>query len=71
MKEFADQNLLMLNVSQCEIVLFSSQHSIPAPICMVDSLVISTGDMGRCIGYQWKGDLSASRSVKENVQKAR
>ena len=28
-KEFADQKLLKLNISKCEIVVFSAQHSTP------------------------------------------
>ena len=70
MKEFADQNLLKLNVSKCEIVVFSVQHSTPLPMCEVDGSVMPAGDVGKCLGYWWKGDLSASasRSVEENIQ---
>ena len=71
MKDFADQNLLKLNVSKCEIVLFSVQHSTSYPVCKVDESVIPAGDVGKCLGYWWKGDLSASRSIEENVQRAR
>ena len=40
-------------------------------MCEVDGSVMPAGDFGKCLGYWWKGDLSASRSVEENVQKAR
>ena len=59
-------NILTDNAS-----LFSTQHSIPAPVCVVDSSVIPAGDVGKCLGYWWKGDLSSSRSVEENIKKAR
>ena len=29
------------------------------------------GDVGKCLGYWWKGDLLATRSVDENIKKAR
>ena len=29
------------------------------------------GVVGKCLGFWWKGDLSASRSVEENIRKAR
>ena len=71
-KKFADQNLLKLNVSKCEIVLFSSQPSTTTlPVCEVDGSVMPAGDVGKCLGYWWKGNLSASRSVEEKNQKAR
>ena len=50
--------------------MFSVQHSTPFPVCQVDGLVMPAGDVGKCLGYWWKEDLSASRSVEENIQKA-
>ena len=70
-KAFAEQNLLKLNVSKCEIVVFSKQPSKALPVCEVDGSVMPAGDVGKCLGYWWKGDLSASRSVEENIRKAR
>ena len=71
MKVFADQNFLKLNISKCEIVLFSKQaSSSKLPVCEVDGSVLPAGDAGKCLGYWWKGDLSASWSVEENIQKA-
>ena len=29
------------------------------------------GDVGKCLGYWWKGDLLATKSVVENIKKAR
>ena len=51
-------------------MLFSTQHSIPALVCVVDGSVIPAGDVGKSVGYWWEGDLSASQSVEENIQKA-
>ena len=70
-KTFADHNLLKLNGSKCEIVLFSRQPSNTFPACEVDGSVLPAGSVGKCLGYWWKGDLSASRSVEENIKKAR
>ena len=69
-KAFAEQNLLKLNVSKCEIVVFSKQPSKALPVCEVDGSVMPAGDVGKCLGYWWKGDLSASSSVEENIRKA-
>ena len=56
-KMFADQNLLKLNFSKCEIVLFSTQPYTTFPVCEVDGSIMPAGDIGKCLGYWWKGDL--------------
>ena len=66
---FAEENLLKLNVSKCEIVLFSSQKGIALPVCEVEGSVMSAGDIGKCLGYWWRGDLSASISIDINIRK--
>ena len=48
-KEFADQNLLKLNVSKCEIVVFSTQSSTTLPVCEVDGSVMPAGGVGKCL----------------------
>ena len=69
-KAFAEENLLKLNVSKCEIVLFSSQKGIVIPVCQVVGSILPAGDVGKCLGYRWRGDLSASTSIDENIRKA-
>ena len=71
-KQFADRNLLKLNVSECEIVLFSN-HSPAAqlPVCEVDGAVMPAGNVGKCLGYWWSGDLSATKSIENNINKSR
>ena len=55
-KQFADKNLLKLNVNKCEIVLFSNHSSaVQFPKCEIDGAVIPAGVVGKCLGYQWKG----------------
>ena len=71
MKAFAEENLLRLNVSKCEIVLFSQNRNIVPPVCKVEGTVMPAGDVGKCLGYWWKGDLFATKSVDENIKKAR
>ena len=70
-KVFGEQNLLKLNVSKCEIVLFSSQKSIAFPVCEVEGSVMPAGDVVKCLGYWWRGDLDASTSIDEKIRKAR
>ena len=71
-KEFAKRNFLKLNVGKCEVVMFSRGCSVDVPECVVDgSVSLPAGDIGRCLGFWWKGDLLATRSVDENIKKAR
>ena len=70
-KAFAEENLLRLNVSKCEIVLFSQIRNIVPPVCKVEGTVMPAGDVGKCLGYWWKGDRFATKSVDENIKKAR
>ena len=71
-KSFADRNLLKLNVSKCEIVRFSKSSSVAElPACEVDGAVMPAGDAGKCLGYWWCGNLTASRGVEENIKKSR
>ena len=70
-KEFAERNFLKLNVGKCEVVMFSRGCSVDVPECVVDCSVLPAGDIGRCLGFWWKRDLLATRSVGENIKKAR
>ena len=70
-KTFAEENLLKLNTNKCEIVVFSRDRSFTPPSCEVEGSEIPVGDVGKCFGYWWKGDLLATRSVDENIKKAR
>ena len=70
-KTFADENFLTLNLSKCEIVTFSKDQSRTHPVCEIDGAVIPAGDCGKCLGYWWRGDLLATKSVDENIAKAR
>ncbi len=63
-KAFAEENLLRLNVSKCEIVLFSQNCNIDPPVCKVEGTVLPAGDVGKCLGYWWKGDLSAIKKAR-------
>ena len=70
-KAFAEDNLLKLNVNKCEIVLFSRGQNIIPPACVVEGSVIPASDEGKCLGYWWRGNLLATKSVDENIRKAR
>ena len=57
--DYVVQNLLKLNVAKCESMLFSKQSSsIQLPALEVNGELLPAGDVGRCLGYWWKGDLS-------------
>ena len=67
---FADSNFLNLNFRKCEIIPFSCDPScvseVPSSISGLP--VVSTV---KCLGYWWSWDLFASKSIDENIYKAR
>ena len=70
--KFANENFLKLNIQKCEIVPFSlSSKPDPVPHCEVDGAVVPVSSEAKCLGYWWRRDLMASRSVAENIGKAR
>ena len=70
-KAFAKENLLKLNVSKSDIILFSSQKGVSFPVCEVEGSIMPAGDVGKCLGYWWRGNLLASTSIDKNIRKAR
>ena len=70
-KKNAEENLLKLNTNKCEIVVLSRDRNFAPPSCEVEGSEMPVGDVGKCLGYWWKGDLLATRSVDENIKKAR
>ena len=70
-KTFAEENLLKLNTNKCEIVVFSRDRKFVPPSCEVEGPEMPVGDVGKCLGYWWKGDLLATISVDKNTKKAR
>ena len=69
--EFARSNFRKLNVSKCGVVVFDRDRRAVLPTCEVDGSVLPAGDMGKCLGYWWKGDLLVTCAVEENIMKAR
>ena len=62
---------LKLSEVKCPEVMFSrGRGSGVTPWCEVDGSEIPVRDAGKCLGYWWRGDLMASRSVEENIRKA-
>ena len=68
--DFADSNFLNLNFRKFEIIPFSCDPScvseVPSSISGLP--VVSTV---KCLGYWWSWDLFASKSIDENIYKAR
>ena len=48
-KTFAEENLRRLNVSKCEIVLFSRDQNVGLPTCVVEGSIMPTGDVAKCL----------------------
>ena len=73
-KQFTESNFLKLNVAKCEIVVFGSvrgKKEMTDLEMVVEDAVIPVSSEGKCLGYWWRGDLFAARSVEENIGKAR
>ena len=69
---FAKDNFLQLNINKCEIIPFShTNKSGQQPHCEVDGSIIPVRPEAKCLGYWWRNDLFASKSVSENIGKAR
>ena len=72
MNTFASENFLSLNINKCEIVPFShSKKSGQQPHCEVNGAAIPVRSEAKCLGYWWRNDLLASKSISENIGKAR
>ena len=41
------------------------------PQCEVDGFQIPVRNAAKCLGYWWRGDMMALRSVEENIRRAR
>ena len=64
-KAFADENFLRL-----KLMVFRDRSGFYT--CQVEVSVLQAGDVGKCLGYWWiEGDLVATKSVEENIAKAR
>ena len=70
-KQFTERNFLKLNMSKYKIMVFIKSQKVAFLDCEVDGSVLPAGDVGKCLGYWWKADLLATRSVEDNIQKAR
>ena len=70
---FAKDNFLQLNINKCEIIPFShTNKSGQQPHCEVDgSIIPPVRPEAKCLGYWWRNYLFASKSVSENIGKAR
>ena len=69
-KDFAAHNFLKLNVEKCEIVMFShGRGAAMIPQCEVDGSQIPVRNAAMCLGYWWRGDMMASRSVEEKSRR--
>jgi len=69
---FASENFLRLNINKCEIAPFShSKKSGQQPHCEVIGAAIPVRLEAKYLGYWWRNDLLASKSISENIGKAR
>ena len=76
MKQFAEKHqiLLKLNVTKCEIVAFTRKQGVLIIYHSVLWMVWWCNleiQASHGLGFWWKGDLSSSKSIEENISKAR
>ena len=69
---FAARNFLKLNIDTCEIVTLGNKSSLSeAPLCEVNGCVLPVVPEVKCLGFWWRSDKMATRSITENIGKAR
>ena len=68
---FAAKHFLKLNIEKCEVIVFTRSHQEDAPVCEVEGIFLPVSDPGKCLGVWWKGNLMATKSIEENIKKAR
>ena len=67
--DFANDNKLI--IEKCEIVVLSrSNRQLEIPYCEVDGSTLPVNTSAKCLDYWWVRDLTASKSVNENIRKA-
>ena len=69
-QQFTDDTCLNLNVSKLEVVKISKTPQPPEKLQIIGHNVETT-PAAKCLGVWWQSNLSASKSVNENVKKAR
>ena len=71
--QFASDNFLTLNKSNCEVVIISA--SAPKHTATTSSHVVYHSfpiqDEAKCLGYIWSRNLSAASMINERIHKAR
>ena len=67
--KFTRENILKLNTSKCEIIMFGRSATKPQKRDL--EVNISVKDEVKCLGYRWKGNLSSLSMIQECIQKSR
>ena len=70
-KGFVSDYYLKLNVNKCEIVVFDKHGGQLDDTVEINGCCVESGAEAKCLGYWWSSDLFATKSVDENIQKAR
>ena len=70
-KNFAAKHFLKPNIEKCEVVVFTRSHQEDEPVCEIEGTFPPVSDAGKCLGVWWKGNLMATKSIEENIKKAR
>jgi len=70
-KIFATKNFLKLTGDQCEVIFFARGHQTATSVCEVEGSLPPVGDTGSALECGGKGNLMATKSIEENIMKAR
>lgn len=69
-KNFTDDSCLKLNNSKLEVIRISTQP-FESESLQINDISVSTSSSAKCLGVWWQHNLSAKRSISENINKAR
>ena len=70
-RRLTEKSFFKLNISKCKVEMIPGGARAAVPQCEVDGCVLPVGDVAKCLGYWWRGDLLATNSVEEIVKRAR
>ena len=69
--EFLTENFLQLNADKCELIVHSSGNHYDSTSVKLGSQTLKSTTASKCLGTWWTHNLTSTKSIAENICKAR
>ena len=69
--EFLTENFLQLNPDKCELIVHSSGNHFDSTAVKLGSQTLKPTTASKCLGTWWTHNLTSTKSIAENICKAR